>query len=126
MAFHILRKRTRRTVGTLAAVFFTGFIIFGFIDSFIKIKNSQIKKVDLVEVSIIAGKPAADAILYEAVSTEQCIKQLTFFRFFSSLSNWTQFLKYDKRNIQKSAFKSDPSTILISSSSFLNRISFPK
>lgn len=78
MTFHVIKKSTRRIVGTLAAIFITSVMIYGFLDSYANTKNQFVKKVDLVEVAIFADKPAGAPPLYEAVATEECIKQITF------------------------------------------------
>ncbi len=77
MSFSITKKNARRAIGLLTALCITGIMTLGFLQSYQRSKQSLVHKVDLVEVAIFADKPAAEAILYEAVPTEECIKQLT-------------------------------------------------
>lgn len=77
-----IKKNTRRMLGIISALFFTGIITFAFLQSYAQSKNRGVHKVDLVEVTIFADKPAGAAILYEvvpyeSVPTDGCIKQLT-------------------------------------------------
>ncbi len=78
MSFPIPKKNTRRAIGIIFALCITGTMTLGFLQSYQQAKQRQVHKVDLVEVAIFADKPAAEAILYEAVPTEECIKQLSF------------------------------------------------
>jgi TonB family protein len=77
MSFSITKKNTRRAIGIVSALCITGIMTFGFLQSYQQAKQRQVHQVNLVEVTIFADKPAADAILYEVVPTEECIKQLT-------------------------------------------------
>jgi TonB family protein len=78
MAFQIVKKSRARAVGVIVAIFITGTLVLGFLQSYQKAKLRQVKKIDLVEVIVVAEKTAPAPILYEAVLDESCIKQLTF------------------------------------------------
>ncbi|MES2673171.1 MAG: TonB family protein [Pseudomonadota bacterium] len=79
MSFFNTKKNKSRTIGIAVAVFITGFMTLGFLQSYQQTKLRQVKKIDLVQVAIFADKkPVAEPILYEVVPTEECIKQLTF------------------------------------------------
>lgn len=80
MAFTILKKRTSRTVGIITALIVTSGVIYAFLSSYTKIKNkaAEIPEVTLVEAAIYTEKGAAIPILYAAVPSEECIKQLSF------------------------------------------------
>lgn len=85
MSFSILSKRTRRLVGTATAITVVGIIIYGFLSTYQQTKNKAVPKVNLVQTAIYGSdRTAVVAPLYEAVESEQCIQQLTFFVAFSS------------------------------------------
>ncbi|MES2823111.1 MAG: TonB family protein [Pseudomonadota bacterium] len=80
MSFFNTKKNKSRTIGIAVAVFITGFMTLGFLQSYQQTKLRQVKKIDLVQVAIFADKkPVAEPILYEVVPTEECIKQRTFY-----------------------------------------------
>lgn len=77
MSFSFANKNQRRSIGIIFALFITGFMTFGFLQSYQHTKLRQVKKINLVEVAIFADKPAAEPILYEVVPTEECIKKIS-------------------------------------------------
>jgi TonB family protein len=87
MSFFNTKKNKSRTIGIVFAIFITGFMTLGFLQSYQQTKLRQVKKVDLVQVAIFAdNKPVAEPILYEVVPTEECIKQRTFYPSHSNLT----------------------------------------
>ena len=87
MSFTIVKKSTRRLIGITTALILTSLLAYAFLDSYAKTKRQQVPKTDLVELNIVADKPAgAEAILYESIPEAECIKQITFHSLLSSSS----------------------------------------
>lgn len=87
MSFTIVKKSTRRVVGIITALILTSILMYAFLDSYAKTKRQQVPRTDLVELNIVADKPAGvEAILYEAVPDAECIKKITYGSHLSSSS----------------------------------------
>ena len=80
MSFSITKKTLHHAIGIFSALCITGFMTFGFLQSYQQSKLRQVHKIDLVEVAIFADKPAAETILYEVspytiAPSSECIRR---------------------------------------------------
>lgn len=120
MSFFNAKKNKSRTIGIAVAVFITGFMTLGFMQSYQQTKLRQVKKIDLVQVAIVADKkPVAEPVLYEVVPTEECIKQLTFHTSQSALTlaNMTSSISLQASSAALKVIATEATASVIDSSS---------